>query len=57
MSTVGLERIAKEDEDWGDVEELLEAMEGILVTTRTWKPERRMAVPVRAKGKQNPAAL
>ena len=32
-------------------------MAGILVTMRTSPPERRMAVPVSAKGKQKPAAL
>ena len=32
-------------------------MAGILVTMRTRLPERRMAVPVSAKGKQKPAAL
>ena len=31
-------------------------MAGILVTRRTSPPERRMAVPVSAKGKQKPAA-
>ena len=36
---------------------MVDAMVGILVTTRTRPPERRMAVPVSAKGKQKPAAL
>ena len=49
MRTVGLERIAK-DEDLGDEEEEEgDAMAGILVTMRTRPPERRMAVPVRMR--------
>ena len=54
--TVGLERIpTTKDDDWG--EGMVDAMVGILVTMRTRPPERRMAVPVSAKGKQKPAAL
>ena len=49
MRTVGLERIAKDEDLGDDEEEEGDAMAGILVTMRTRPPERRMAVPVRMR--------
>ena len=56
MRTGGLARSPKVEEE-DSVDEVVEAMLGILVTRRTRPPERRMAVPVRANGRQKPAAL
>jgi len=57
MRTGGLVRSPKAEEEGDSVDEVVEAMLGILVTRRTRPPERRMAVPVRANGRQKPAAL
>ena len=57
MRTGGLVRSPKAEEEEDSVDEVVEAMLGILVTRRTRPPERRMAVPVRANGRQKPAAL
>ena len=56
MRTGGLVRSLKAEEEVS-VDEVVEAMLGILVTRRTRPPERRMAVPVSANGRQKPAAL
>ena len=56
MRTGGLVRRLKAEEEVS-VDEVVEVMLGILVTRRTRPPERRMAVPVSANGRQKPAAL